>query len=591
MPEAIQIGIFQLKDSIIELVAGTATKKKIDVKYLAEKFKEKDYLPQAQRKHDIATHDVYLFYKSWPSEIRWKDFIKPIAASDSDILKLSHSEKEGFILVLRDKTTKTLYAATGGFAHTVIQQFCDDEFGLSVLSRLITSKTKVLKAAKERNVTGGVLGSMKFFRGDFNLNENESFGNFYQELRANLNTDLLKNTFGFLDEDLKRGSLCVAKSSFTIKKSITVLQLTAIISKIETVLQLPVIVELSTVKKLGKSDGLLVQKLQTLLENKLYKATTSKADTLSVELCHEYFDRYYDAEEYNVMFPHNGGMVEGSLDELSSFTDLLGLFKTKGVNLSTPDLFKKVLNGTTISSVDAEGHSIRGDFYSHVCCELSHQNRSYYRLNKDWYLIKPNFVEMLNSQCEDFFSDNVLAAPALNAWNKAHKDENAFNASHIGLPNTLVFDKVCPENIEMCDILKWDDDHVYFLHVKKGFDNSMRDLCRQVHIAARRFQEDQKTDRNFLKAHYDKLANLNPKTKYFKDAKQQLAVISQAAYVELFEKRTPVFVLAVLDGAIKPRKLSDIRKFDSNIAKFCLHQLVQEMRLLNIHFKVYEICK
>lgn len=64
--------------------------------------------------------------------------------------------------------------------------------------------------------------------------------------------------------------------------------------------------------------------------------------------------------------------------------------------------------------------------------------------------------------------------------------------------NTLVFDTVTPENIEACDILKWDDEFVYVIHVKKGFDTSMRDLAAQVSITAKRIRNDRKTDYDYL---------------------------------------------------------------------------------------------
>src|SRR5690606_29839351 len=115
-----------------------------------------------------------------------------------------------------------VYVITGGMhSYSAIQDLIQDDFGVDILSRLIEKKDKILKAVREKSVMGGILGTTKFFRNSYNLFENDAFGKIYQELRANLDHQVLKDRFGFTQDDLNRDVVCVAKSSFKINKSLT----------------------------------------------------------------------------------------------------------------------------------------------------------------------------------------------------------------------------------------------------------------------------------------------------------------------------------------------------------------------------------
>ena len=150
-----------------------------------------------------------------------------------------------------------------------------------------------------------------------------------------------------------------------------------------------------------------------------------------------------------------------------------------------------------------------------------------------------------------------------------------------GDDKTIVLDTITPENIEPCDILKYDDEHVYFYHVKKGFNGSMRDLTNQVFLAASRIQEDRRSEFTYLKKVYEKM-------RISDTYKEQVDSLEE--FIEIVNKK-PIFILAVKDNSTKNRNLKDIEKFSSNIAKFSLNELVGNMRNLGIDFKITQIPK
>ena len=126
---------------------------------------------------------------------------------------------------------------------------------------------------------------------------------------------------------------------------------------------------------------------------------------------------------------------------------------------------------------------------------------------------------------------------------------------------------------------EYDDEYVYLYHVKKGFNGSMRDLTNQVFIAANRILEDLKSDKNYLKSVYAKMQDMD-------NYKKQ--VDSEEEFLSIFSGRNLCFVLAVKDSGTN-RRLDDIESFTSNIAKFSLNELIDNMRSLDVSFRITQI--
>ena len=173
-------------------------------------------------------------------------------------------------------------------------------------------------------------------------------------------------------------------------------------------------------------------------------------------------------------------------------------------------------------------------------------------------------------------------------WAATLKDENAYNRQYLGEVNTIVLDKITPENIEPCDVMRWDDDNLYLYHVKSGFGNTMRDLCAQITIATNRIQQDIVADKTFVRKIYQALKNKIGGDEYFDAAGRQTEKISEDDFTNLFDKNI-TYVLAVLDNATTQRDITKMELFKSNIAKFALQELSKDMRVLDANLRVAQI--
>ena len=161
---------------------------------------------------------------------------------------------------------------------------------------------------------------------------------------------------------------------------------------------------------------------------------------------------------------------------------------------------------------------------------------------------------------------NILDLP----WNKnITRTEGAYNRLYDKLDNYIVIDTIIAENLELCDILYYDDDNLYLIHIKYGFESKIRELTNQILISARRLREAVGTEnRELIEIIYKKLiakgVNVND--------------LTLDEFKGLFDK--PVkYVLAFTSHLQKDLKVEDnIDSFTSNIARFSLVQCSGEMR-------------
>lgn len=584
----LQIGIYKIEEDHIIHLPSTISKK--------------GYKSQELEHETISGYKLELFYQKKPSEPKWKDFLCVLAKEGQPVLKEKQSCAEGFILLLLDTSQNNLYAVTGGPGYFAIQDYIYEDFGIDVFSRLIKKEDKILKGTREKSFVGGILGTTKHFRKYFNLFETDSFGKIYQELKASLDKKSLVENLGFSEEDIKKGSACIAKSSFKINKAISFEQLLSIINGCEHILESNDPIPINNVQKISiKRETALIQLLESTLYNQLWERFISKnrQEHFSFDLCHKDVEKYLTASEYIIrkkLSQKNifGNYIFTELTDIDVIFDQIGnvLGLAKSIE-DKKDEFVNLLKSLKIYSYDEEGNDLtRGELSSHLLGDvnLPPNNEKYFFIDKSWYRIKDIFLKDLNESCKEFVTRNYHDG-LRNEWDYPSDTENQYNRSYIGEENTIVLDKITPENIEPCDILKWDADNLYFFHVKAGFGNTMRDLCSQIIIAANRIAQDLSSSRKYSKKIYRTLRNKIGGSPYFDEAGKQTNKYSEEFFLSLFDKKI-VFVLAVLDTATdRQRDIKDIEKFKSTIAKFSLQELTKEMLGTGVDFKISQIKK
>jgi len=575
----IQVGIYQIEDIALEEIS--------------QKITSKGYALQELDENEQLNYKLFLYYKkNPPTDPKWKDFLAPIVKADQNILLRGKSNSESFILLVSNDDSTNIFAIAGGTGYFIIQEDINVNFGIDILSRIISKEEKILKSIREKSVVGGILGTTKFFRSNFNLIETDNFGKIFQELKANLDKDILIGKLGLDEEIIKKDSVCIAKSSFKVNKSISFDQLLTVIKGCESILENEEPIVVNNVEKLAKNKNIdLITNLENQLLNQLWDRFNKTDDSFLFDLCHRNLEQYITAAHYVVkkntskkpFFP------EHDFEELLDIDDLFDqLHGHRSCPENINDL-KKLVNTLYIYSYDEEGNLLTKDtLIAHVLGDVSFNDKKYFFIDKAWYHIKEEFMSILNDFCQSFISTNYIENLDI-TWNYPEEVENDYNYKYLNNENTIVLDKITPENIEACDILKWDDDKLYLIHVKAGFGNTMRDLCSQIAISASRVSQDLITSKEYINKIYSSLENKIGGEAYFDAIGKQTETYNRETFLQLFEKEI-VFVLAVLDTAKnKERHIKGIEDFGSNIAKFSLQELAKEMRGAGINLKITQI--
>jgi uncharacterized protein (TIGR04141 family) len=516
--------------------------------------------------------DLFLFYRKHPKAIpNWKTFFKSRVEEEEVFHTEPRNMNESFVFFLYHSDTKSLYSVAGGYGAFTIQKFIKDDFGIEILVRIIDGKgEKILRHAKEFGVTGGIVGMEKYFRQHYNFYENQNFGNIYREISASIDKDIARD-LGISTEETKQ---CIAKNSFKINQSISYNEMIVVVEKLNTIIQRDENFSVNDIKLIDvKKEEVLVKNLEKKILDKIWD---NRNDILlleeSLDFIHKDFENFLLASKFKFA-------REQYEDNLTLFVWIMRRMKV----FPKRDYLKNIKK-QSLSSYDSESDPFSPDssaltqdtIFNHLIYEVSYDGESYFLINGKYYQITNGFKNTLNESCKNFIVENYDNGLD-KEWNTGTEGE--YNILYKGEANTVVLDTVTPENIEPCDVLKYDDEYVYLYHVKKGFNGSMRDLTNQVLIASNRILEDLKSDKRYLKNVYLKMQGMNN----YKDQ-----VNNEGDFLSIFTERKLCFVLAVKDEG-NNRRLEEIERFTSNIAKFALNELIQNMRTLGVDFKITQI--
>ena len=533
------------------------------------------------------TVNLYSLSKFYPPT--WLRFLSPIIDKNDPISK-SKNKIFSFIGFISYK--KRIYAIAGGYGSFEIEQFTKPDFGLEIIVKLFERESRVIKYIQQRGVTGIVLGQTRNYRGDQRFSDENQFGQIFKQVQAELDRHHLINSFGFSKEDLRKENAgCLAKSSFKINKAIDFDGLLNLIKRIDVILGKQ---EKFTLNKVVHLRGKRFEKFIKELEEEMYKQIFNDykaGQTPDFEICNSKFEQYLTAEKYIIELNSKEVINFHHRPEWSKI--IKALKSKKWIEEGDYIDFKHSVLLRKMAAYDTINNKITYDtIFDHMNGEIIYDGTSYFHIDKGWYQIDPTFVDDLNNQCSTMMKDAWDTTTIKHKFDIT-KDEDVFNQLYMNQPGAIVLDTITPENIECCDILLYDQDNITFVHVKKGFSNTMRDLAAQVSIAAKRVRETILSDFKY----FDKVEAM-AKTPVKKDMLRNSIAAQKfppKGIVNLF-KQTPrpklTFCLAFVDTAKTKRSLfTDIKKFGSNIAKYSLIELSQDLRLMGFDFKVVQIEK
>lgn len=139
------------------------------------------------------------------------------------------------------------------------------------------------------------------------------------------------------------------------------------------------------------------------------------------------------------------------------------------------------------------------------------------------------------------------------------EDEHAYNRTYLytekneGKPfgpeeGYLVFDRICPYQVEPGDIFPYNEEAVYSIQVKQDFGEAFCKACTQTLVAAKKFSSALRLNRpsDYLEQLWEMGTTAKEGNNFRYHVKVQLEVLGKENFFKIFRNRKLTFVIAIL---------------------------------------------
>lgn len=544
----------------------------------------------------IETNDIYpgfntLFYfRPVPLGDIWIDFLRSTLTSTIELEKIVRQDV-AYILFFYDD--EDIFAVTGGAGYHGISRYCEVDFGMHILARLLDATDNSIRVLKNRTLIGSVLSATRFFRRTSSLMDEKEFGSLVKEVNAAIkDQSTIVDKLGIAPNKaskLKRPINCMAKSSFKLQKSMDISSLHKLLTKLKSLyyehhkFDLSENSSFTLLNNRNVRQKAEIAKAQYAFKSLVYEKCLVN-EVLEIDVMHQDFNPSYAPTKYRIIDSH-GVILEEERATFDSQQDLHELFNSLDDTIKSDKIIcVNYLENIIIQGLDENNLQLfSGKLFSYLHGDVTVDNCHYYVIDGQWFSVTDRFLSSLNMECENTLRKSINSNLLLEKWDPdPNIDEDTYITQYKDNDNCLVLHKQLFKNIELCDLLLIGAETIYFIHIKRGFNHTMRSLALQVLDSSRVLTESilARNDQE-LGEFYDRIPE-NEKLK-----------ISREKFVQniLNSHITKQCILAFFDDAIHERTLDDISKFKSSVAKMAVIMIRKEMKSYDLAFSVTPILK
>jgi uncharacterized protein (TIGR04141 family) len=507
---------------------------------------------------------------------KWKGFFEDVLGEDSDTFTQDSNDDSGekypfngsylSFVCFFIKNEESIFALCMGKGYLMIDRYIENDFGFGVLARLLKPESNFLRSATANHLSGATFEDASFFRFSESFLSQDDFGKIFREAITQLDKESLTK-IGLEEEDIDKVN-CLAKSSFTLKSSVSFEKLVSnILPKLLELWTHTPNFEINKVALIGKKhhlyeelDKILCERIRT---NFLDFDFFSPDETL----------QFFTAESYSVSKGGNKEKIERHQDDL---TDVVNLEKTlrtgQFLDFTDPISFPADVQSIYVNAYDDGDHSVLRKSFSikrGLHGELEHNGEKFFWMNGKFWQVDAKFLTSFSDRVFSRISNEMYIAedniPFLEFDLTNNQTEANYNSSHASVKDFVCVDKKTPKGVELCDLIYSTENTTYLVHVKKGFERNVRDLTSQILTAARFIHEETNgNSKQYLKSVRSHGAG--------EDIKSQM---SEQEFLNLFEHKNIVFVFAVASqGDIFDK--NSFTAMRSSIAKLEVFELLRD---------------
>lgn len=507
---------------------------------------------------------VVLLIKSKREPI-WKNLIISLMELDEETEKdfavFNASTSYLIFKIIEDE----IYVMTGGRGSNYVSKFIEKNFGLYLLPKIIDKNNPVLKKIVENNTSGNNLTTRRVIKNATSILAEDKMGSIYKELSIQVSNELASK-FGIDLEESKKMIGISSGDSFIIKKSID-------LKTLEFVL-----ITLSDLSK--KEDNFILnyfvsaekkRKKKSDLDNLLYEKIKSGESNLFEIIADDIDEFYFSSNRYILK---NKGEIIFQKETPITMSDIVDYINYKTKNNPSLTFIKNFFTQTTISTIDSDGIIVIYDtkLYELIRGNMEFEKESYYILNGSWYVFEDSYFEMLNNQYIEICTTLEKRRRLENIEEefqilKNESSEDKYNNSFIDNNKIIVAHKSQIKNVEIADLIFWNDNSLYLMCNKNVFNGAgVRDLENQMYTSSAIVSHSIDTDFKIFENYYDKLRIT------------EQAKISKQDFVNLFKTKKIVYIA----GFCEPLKI-DTR---SVYCQYLIREIYQNMSSYNFDFLV-----
>lgn len=546
------------------------SKLKLDPKF---ELKESDYRINIDDENDLW---FFLYsFKTPEIDSEWINFFPANFTEGRDF----NQQKVSLIFFIEYQDQ--LYCIIGGNAFRIIQPYIEENFGINIYSRILDPENDELLTIRTRNITGKIAASSNFYKSNFKLIDHIKFGTIPTEISLKL-SNIGNDYFNFLKKETGDNVQIHVSNSLKFRKVIEFEDLVEIVKEIKYIEELEKKDYLTTYEKIENQsliDNTLkehfVKRIFHDIDNTL-RLTLKPINKFHFEFCHPTkLEKFYEADYFQLIEldeEKKYKIFKQINDRNRIYYEVIFRAIDKFGRQITYDQFKFYLFGVRIRSYKNgnKQNLTSGMFLHHFNTEFEIDKRPLFLLDNNWYYLQDSFLNDLNRNCERILKNYKAPNTILHKkWElTVQNTEKKYNLLYKDLKNYLVFDTITISGIELCDVIKYDEKNIYLIHVKRGFDSSMRELYNQIILSARRLEESRSSkEKDYLKRCFKSLVK----------KKQNNHINSFEDFIKLFDKNIK-YVMAFSNNNSNEPIESNIIKVKSSIAKFSIIQTSSEMR-------------
>lgn len=441
----------------------------------------------AWRRLEASTYKGLLFSTS--NTPIWKDTIEPLMATDTDPDQTLSSDdiyNTTASYVLFHVHNGCIYAMTGGYASGYITKFVERSYGLYLLPKILDREHPSVKHVTEQILTGNRAATHRTNRSPTSFSLEQDLASIYRQLATQIDRDLA-NQLGVAfseDESPKKKLNLISRDSLTIRRSITLKDLSRIISHLNSIEQLDDNFHLgyfcpTNKKAIPRED----------LNNKMVDSLLAGEYDRFVLVGDEYEEYYLDSERYRI-YREDGSTFLDTLEPITVeriFTELT----TDGTRISRTRI-KNILRRWRVETLDNNGNPKLYDrpLFSTMqgFVEYGEANLPCYLISGNWYVFDEVYLGFLDKEFKQVFLDTLKETEDLGEkWSLVREAENetSYIESLEHEERMMIAHKVTLQRVEVADAIFCDGSTVYLMHVKGEFDGiGARDLANQVATSA-----------------------------------------------------------------------------------------------------------